>query len=75
VVEDGIPGDNGEIIAYHSCPNRFIPRPCREFYELYRFREIDFPHTMPPMEQLDKRYLAFRRYFLSALNEYQDSVI
>jgi hypothetical protein len=71
VVEDGIPGENGEQVAYYSCPNRFIPRSCREFYELYRFREVEFPHTMQPFEKLDKRYIAFRRYFLSVLAEFE----
>jgi hypothetical protein len=74
VVEGGIPGENGEIVNYHSCPRKFIPRSCAEFFELWQFREREFPHTMPSWEKLDKRYIAFRRYFLSVLSEYEGAL-
>lgn len=62
--------DDGNLVPYHSCPMLFIPRVVWEWYERWTYLQ-KYPHTAPPYDEQDPRFLAFERYYLGRLNDYR----
>lgn len=49
----------------------FISRPVWEWFDRWSYLQ-KFPHTAPPYEDQDPRFLAFERYYLARLSDYRE---